>query len=61
MTVSTQNGFDVQNGTDVQLLESLSPGLSVVSATLSQGTYDVSTGLSTIGNLTFPATREPIQ
>ena len=43
MTVTVTNnpnGPDAQNGTDVQVLEALSPGLTVVSATPSEGTFD---------------------
>ncbi len=45
------NGPDAENGIGVQVLEALSPGLTVVSATASEGTFDDASGLWTIGNL----------
>ena len=45
------NGPDAENGTDVQVLESLSPGLTIVSVTPSAGTFDETSGVWTIGNL----------
>ena len=51
VTVANPGGPDGQAGTNVQLQEYLSPGLVVLSSSTSQGSYDPTTGLWTIGNL----------
>ena len=50
------NGPDAQNGTEVQVLEALSPGLAVVSATPSEGAFNETNGVWSIGNLPLTGT-----
>ncbi len=56
VTVTNPGGPDGQDGTDVQLQDYLSPGLSVLSSSASQGSYNAATGLWTIGNLPIGST-----
>ena len=51
ITVENPGGPDAQNGTVVALSDDLSEGLTVVSSTPSQGTYDSAIGLWSIGSL----------
>lgn len=52
--VATNNGPGAATG--VQVTDIIPPGLTFVSATPSQGTYDPQTGLWTVGNLAVDAT-----
>src|SRR5262249_47512043 len=56
VTVTNPGGPDGQDGTNVQLQDFLSPGLSVLSSSASKGSYDTPTGLWTIGNLPIGST-----
>jgi hypothetical protein len=58
VTVSATNpgGFNAQNGTNVQIQEYVTPGVSVETAVASPGTsYDMTSGQWTIGNLPIGA------
>ncbi len=56
VTIKDPGGLDAQNGTGVKVQESLAPGVSVLSATASLGSYNASTGIWTIGNLPISST-----
>lgn len=51
ITVTNPGGLDDQNGTNVQVQDFLSPGLTVLAASPSQGSFDPNTGIWTVGNL----------
>ncbi|HVC96606.1 MAG TPA: LamG-like jellyroll fold domain-containing protein [Pirellulales bacterium] len=51
ITVTNPGGPDGRDGTNVQVLDQLSPGLTVLSSSASLGSYDATTGVWTVGNL----------
>ncbi len=56
ITVSNPGGPDDQDGTNVMVQNYLTPGLTIVSSTASQGTFDPTTRLWNIGTLPVSAT-----
>ena len=55
ITVTNPGGLDAQDGTNVQVQNYLTPGLTVLSSSASEGSFDPTTGLWTIGNLAIGA------
>ncbi len=51
LTVANPGGPDGQNGTNVQVQDQLSPGLSVVSSSATEGSFNPADGLWTVGDL----------
>jgi uncharacterized repeat protein (TIGR01451 family) len=56
VTVTNPGGPDGQDGTNVQLQDYLTPGLTVLSSSASQGSYNAASGLWAIGNVSIGST-----